>query len=364
MNVLYMSCHEVLEYDELKLLSSLPIGLRSTGAYADPTQHPTLRPALPQLEYNKDHINNSFHFNTDQVKLADETVGDHVLTDELLEWADVVIYMHMPTWVFRSVEILDKYPKVRIIYRSIGQQSPNDETMLRNYKLHFGSRFTIVRYSPNEQHIANYQKSDALIRFYKDPNDFEHWTLPDKSDRFILLSTQAAPERGNFVHIDQALEITEGLPRKIVGPRNESLAPRLEVLNPTYEELTKLYSKAGMLFYTGTVPAPYTLTFVEAIMSGLPVITISGAIWAAEHLGWIRPEVLEVPDLIGTHCMITDIEKDKDYLTRLLYDDDLLKHMSAFNRGLALSHFNSEDLPGQANSHRGIRRQWATLLGL
>ena len=51
MKILYLSCHEVLEFDEISMLSDIGVQVFSIGAYLDPAR-PTgggLRPALPNL---------------------------------------------------------------------------------------------------------------------------------------------------------------------------------------------------------------------------------------------------------------------------------------------------------------------------
>ena len=344
MNVLYISCHAVLEFDELKLLNTIPnLHVRSTGAYADPRQHPALRPALPDLEVSDDHIRNSFLFNT----------GGHKLNDELLNWADVVIFMHMPEWIHESLDDLDRHGDVRVIYRSIGQSAPNVETMLRNYSLHFGSRFSIVRYSPNEQFIKNFQKSDNLIRFYKDPQEFRR-TEPPAASNHILMSTQNGLGRGNFTHTREALEISAGHPRLYVGTNNEDIRDHFDcpIANPDYEELKKVYREARIFLYTGTVPASYTLSFIEALMSGLPIVTISGKMWAKEHLGWISPDVFEAPEIVGPAATIHSIEDGQDLLAALMSRNDIIEEWSQFNRDRALELFAFEP----------IRDQWRQLL--
>lgn len=360
-NVLYISCHEVLEYDELSLISTIKgVNVRSCGAYADPRNHPKMRPCISTLEVNDEHIAHSFEFNSKKYKRENDEEYDHVLTDVLLDWTDTVIFMHKPEWIFNSMEALDKHPDVRVVYRSIGQSAPNVEAMLRNYSLHWPNRFTIVRYSPNEQHISGFQRGGKLIRFYKNPEEYSRWKLSPADQRRIIMSTQAAPERGNFVHFEEALAMSDGLPRTYVGPRNEDIRDNYDncdVVEPEFEELKELYRNASILLYTGTVPACYTLTFVEALMTGMPIVSISGRMWAQEHT-WINGDVLEVPELVGAHATVDSIDEGKAILRQYLNDGNWLAYLSENNRQTALTTFNSE--PNEANE--GIKKQWQELL--
>lgn len=330
MKVLYTSCHESLEYDEILLLSQLPgVEVRSCGAYVDPTQGCSSRPPIDMPKPPNEHIAASYRFN----------VEDHVLNDDLLDWCDCVVFMHMPEWIHKSLDVLDSHSGVPIVYRSIGQSSPSVETMLGNYKRHFGSRFRIVRYSPNEQFISGYAGSDGLIRFYKDSNEFCGWELPDKTERNVVHALQAAKSRGNFGHIEEALRVTEGLPRTLIGPHNEDLADQLCVANPPYEQYKYMWKSAGILFYTGMVPASYTLTFMEAAMTGVPIVSIGGEMWAKEH-GWIDPQVLETPELVSSAFTVRSWEEAHDLIKEMRDNDDLLRGASAFNRAMALEKFD------------------------
>ena len=52
MNVLLLTCHDIAEYDDVRMLTDLEYDVFSIGAYTDPTLSyidiPLMRPALPQ----------------------------------------------------------------------------------------------------------------------------------------------------------------------------------------------------------------------------------------------------------------------------------------------------------------------------
>jgi len=60
--ILYLSCHEILEFDEVSLLHELGHEVFSPGAYVEPANRgdQNLRPSIPGLKYDPD-ILEQFH---------------------------------------------------------------------------------------------------------------------------------------------------------------------------------------------------------------------------------------------------------------------------------------------------------------
>jgi len=344
MNILYISCHEVLEYDELKLLSQIPnVKIRSIGAYADPTTPKPMRPAIPEMEYSRDHM--------DWINAYEP---EHVLNRNFLGWADVIIYMHAPEHIMKSKEVLDNYTG-KIIYRSIGQSSDSVEILLANFKSAWGDRFKIVRYSPNERFHLNYAGSDALIRFYKDSNEYKGWYGAHQNvPSTVLMALQAAPERGTFGKFENLADYTEGLNRVLIGPRNEGYAHRMRVFYPNYEEYKRFLQSCTVLCYGGMIPASYTLTFIEAMLTGMPIVALDKNLWVGEHRVWCPPDVYEVEELIDSECVVHSWESLRPTLDELMTDRVALERISHTNR------LNAEMLFDK----RKIEKQWRTLLGL
>lgn len=319
MNILYLSCHEILEFDELSLLSEIPgVAVRSIGAYADPTTDKAMRPAIPTMQFSEEHM---------------EWIADyepnHILDRRFLDWADVIIYMHLPKHLMQSKEVLDDF-KGPIIYRSIGQSSDSVEILLQRFKDRWGDRFKIIRYSPNEIHHINYAGCDGIIRFYKDSVEYQGWKLPDKPT--VLMALQAAPERGTFGKFEQMADATEDFDRILIGPRNEGYSHRMRTFYPSYKDYKKFLQTTGVLFYGGMIPASYTLTFMEAMMSGMPIVALDKHLWVSEHAGWCNPDVYEVPELIDADCVVHSWQEVPFVLQKLLDDPDRMWRVSHTNR--------------------------------
>jgi glycosyltransferase involved in cell wall biosynthesis len=70
-------------------------------------------------------------------------------------------------------------------------------------------------------------------------------------------------------------EATQGLPRTFAGPHSEKIGG-LGAL--PYDEMRDYLRRIRAYLYTGTQPASYTLGLIEAMMTGVPVVSI-GPSW-------------------------------------------------------------------------------------
>src|SRR3990167_5830908 len=160
MKLCYIGVHEVLEADELRLFTELGIDCFSyQGAFANPAGHISLkRPAIGGMTYYPE--------------LAEEA-NKHAKTKipkEFFDKFDVVMIMHDPDVV---VENWERMKHKKVIWRTIGQSIATVENMVRKMRY---EGMKIVRMSQKEENIVGFVGSDALIRFYKDPEEWSGWT--------------------------------------------------------------------------------------------------------------------------------------------------------------------------------------------
>lgn len=132
----------------------------------------------------------------------------------------------------------------------------------------------IVTYSLKAQRIYDKllgeSRSQAhFIRFGKPYQEFnpDHWT---GEDPVCFVPHNSVHRRGEGCGWPIVSElISRGVPIRLAGKDTEEVGGLGEI---TYEELKSQYKKCRVMFSPGTHPAPYTLTFVEAVCSGTPVI--------------------------------------------------------------------------------------------
>lgn len=331
MKILYLSCHEVLEYSELKLFTELGYECYSLGAYTQPggSEH-RKRPPL-KLPYDP-------HF----IELALQFPKEH-LHAEQVEGIDAVIVMHEPkmlvdNWaLFKTMIAKGK----RIIWRSIGQSIPSVENKLRPMRT---QGLEIVRYSPAEQTIEGNVGTDAVIRFYEDPDIYNGWT---GSHRQVVNFTQSLKQRAEFCGYRAITELMKDLPAKVYGPGNEDLGLLSGgLLN--YDEQLRVYRESRVFLYHGTYPASYTLSFIEAMMTGVPIVAVGGA-WGNTDM-FPNQRTYEIPAIIqdGVNGFVSD---DLQYLRRqielLLRDQQRAKVISTFGRATAIELFGKAKIKAQ-----------------
>jgi len=326
LKILYVSWHSVLEAEELSLFAENGWYYLSLGSYYNPyeVQGTTMRPPPPK-EFN----------------LWDELKGDYsnrdCLTTEQISPFDIIIYMHEPN--SEQPQIVKAWPNIKhkkIIYRSIGQSISLTEKSLAPLRK---EGLLVVRYSPKEETIPNYCGSDALIRFYKDPEEFKDWNGNTKR---VITVGQSMRDRRGSCNYDAFVKATDPFERRLYGPGNENTGLIGRLLS--YEDLKKEYRDNRVYFYTGTQPASYTLNFIEAMMTGVPIVALG-----PKHCNRDYPEqqTYEIPEIIKNFengFWSDDISELQQYIKMLMEDDELAKRISENGRKTAIELFSKEKI--------------------
>lgn len=331
MRIHFVSCHSVLEYDEVKLFTEMGHDVFSNGAYVDPKGHITLpRPGIEGMKFHGDYA-----------ELARTTPRTN-FPSGLIEPFDLFVIMHSPEILFQN------WPRIRhknVIFRSIGQSTPGIEAKLKEL---VDDGLIIVRYSPKERNIPNYAGETAMIRFYKDPNEYGEWN--GRKERVINF-TQSLKGRRDFCHYDDIMNMTEGFDRLIYGTGNEDLG----ILNGgevPYELQKQILRDNRVYAYGGTWPASYTLSLMEAMMTGIPVVAIGKNLAQVDKFE--KFDFYEVHEIIRDTVdgfVSDDMEYLKESIDKLLKDDVLAKKISENSRSRAIDLFGKNV----------IRNQWEEL---
>jgi hypothetical protein len=178
------------------------------------------------------------------------------IPDDIIDWADVIICHHYEhTWLVPQWE---RIRHKRVIWRTVGQSVEGNEAMMTPLRK---QGLEIVRYSPKERNIPNYAGEDALIRFYKDPEEWGGWV---GTDARVINITQHLRQREPYTNWGFWEQATQGLPRMALGPGSEAIGGSGEL---TYDEMRTWLQTARCYLYTGTQPASYTLGLIEALMT-------------------------------------------------------------------------------------------------
>ena len=335
MKILFLSCHSVLEFDEVKLFHELGLDVFSPGAYVEPDNPGdiSLRPPIPDLVYDEKDLE-MFH------ALGKPGINNkELLTKEFVDRFDVVMIMHIPLWITKNWNaIKDKI----VIWRTIGQSTLNVEAILAPYRK---KGLKIIRYSEAERTLPNYIGEDAVIRFYKDPDELKDW---NGNTEQIINITQSMPLRRAACNYDMFLKATEGFPRKLFGTHNEA-AGGINGGILTYEQLKQELRNNRAYFYTGTHPASYTLNFIEAFMTGIPIVAL-GQDHGNMPLRSDCANLYEIPNIINNRnsgFYSDNVHELRDFIQILINDKNYAKTISQNGRKRAMELFGKEKIKEQ-----------------
>lgn len=345
-NILYLSAHSILEYDEIKLFSELGHNVISLGAYVEPGNvgDSSMRPALAGMDWSHE-LRHAYHQMCKDLNGQDSK--DH-LTAEFLQHFDVVVVMHIPRWISNNWHVFEPFIQRggRVIWRTIGQSIENIEDKVRPYR-HQGLQ--IVRYSPMERNIPGYIGEDALIRFYKDPDEYGPWVGDNNR---VVTFAQSMQGRGPACNFELFEEVTRSFPRHLFGPGNEGLPWSSGKVS--YDQLKLEMRVNRVYFYTGTHPASYTLNFIEALMSGMPMVCIGpqhgNASYFPGHTLYEIPHIIES----GVNGFISDDRRELAAYVKMMLENHLhAKLISANARKTAVKLFGKD----------AVKQDWKAFLG-
>jgi glycosyltransferase involved in cell wall biosynthesis len=329
-NIVLLGAHGILEYDDVQLWTSLGYDVFSIGSYSNPSAPVEgLRPALPDVPYHPDleyacHKKRMEHEKDGETLPNGRPVVDWAKADlpqEVLDWADVVIVAAFEhTWLQPQWNRLRDSGK-RIVWRTIGQSGPLNESLMLTP---FTEGLEIVRYSPRERNLTPFAGETHMIRFYKDPEEWSGWT---GEDTVVINVTQNLYQRHpatNWEYWDMA---TADLPNIPIGAGSEVIGG---VGIVPFESMKNLLRSSRAYCYTGTQPASYTLGFIEAMMTGIPIVSITKE--------WMQmPPIFEADELCG-FAFLDPVDAAK-LLSVWINDEQAAKEVSEYQRSVAIDTF-------------------------
>lgn len=328
MNILLLLDHSIAEHDDLRMLTDLGYDVFSIGAYTTPANPgDDLRPPLrakahPELA----------------ALVSDQLEAKRHLPDELIEWADTIIVHH-----YLDERVAAQWPRIRhkrVVWRTCGQSDPRLEGVMGPLR---SDGLQIVRYSPAEQRYfepRTWAGQDALIRFGKYPADYPEW---NGFEARVANVTQDMRQRGDWVGLTFYLQATQGLRAEPAGKGSEQLPGGLGKLD--YGYMLGYLAQSRAYLYTGTIPASYTLGLIEAMLVGVPIVSIGPDAWMGPG------ELLEAHELVGLWSDMPDVAGR--HLRDLLHDGAYAAATGERQRAKALELFDVKQ----------VGQQWRTFLG-
>ena len=112
---------------------------------------------------------------------------------------------------------------------------------------------------------------------------------------------------------------------------------------------------ARVYIYTGTQPASYTLNFIEALMTGVPIVAIGPM--HANSLEIVKGDVYAIPDIvnIGVNGFWSDdLDQCREWVKFLLNDKRAASRIGHMGRQSAIDLFGKEV----------VKSKWKDFLGI
>ena len=294
--ILYVSVHEALEYDDLRILHAAGYDVFSVGAFSDPAAQGRLRSPEPYFARPDD-------FEAMRAGGVTTVDGKRRLSRSFVDRFDIVLVNHDPKVIIENRHALENVPVIR---RTLGQTSLAHEQSLAPYK----ALFKTVRYSPREDR-PGFLPADAVIYFGKFPDQYQTYRGGD----YLLTFANDTTKRPLRPKATDYATIVADLPARLHGFGNETVANALGVCAPG--EQAALYANCRAYVYVHSTNAAYTLNFMEALLTGCPVLAPSARFIDADRPNprW-APQMYEIESLLseGAGLIYDSVEEARDLL--------------------------------------------------
>lgn len=337
MKILYVSIHQALEYDELRMFRDAGHEVFSLGSQLTEPAFHGLRPPLDlgpfgaTMKARFDELGGRYAFDAPPL--------DMVIPEAFVDLFDVCIVMHDVGILHRHWHALSRIP---VVWRSIGVDLVGAEWAMQSYR---ARGCYVVRYSPAELAMPHAVGTDAVIRFPKKIADFKPWTGTEAAIFKVYADFRnRLPAEHDFVE-----RLAAGRRFLLGGGRNEDSVGSVGILS--YERLLEMLRSCRVYFYGAGPPAPYTLNFIEAWLAGIPVVALRPeAIYGAQDSRYAEIHRLIAHGRDG--FLVSTLEEAAAICDRLLADRDYAARIGARGAAKAAQLFRDDV----------IARQWNRLL--
>jgi glycosyltransferase involved in cell wall biosynthesis len=272
MRIFIHSCHAVLEYDQARMFMEMGhevMGIFDVGS----RQRPKI-PGVTDVDFGA-----NFH---DTQKFEPTPA----FIDKLAQEADVII-----------VHQMEKFPDKLAAYAESGL--PSILTAFGQGTIDQQSQVMDVLENYLHAHVVAYSRKDYCaframdpegkvserihrIPFGKPAGEYGPWVGWDAASKYCLVVGNDLPNRGDACGwgIVQQL-MARGLPFVLAGRSSDTVHEGCGEVD--FEELKEMYRTCCVALNLGTVPAPYTLSLVEELAAGMPVIVFDNRCGIAEE---------------------------------------------------------------------------------
>jgi hypothetical protein len=323
--LLYLSTHETLEFDELRIFTDLGFDCFSIGYWMNPHAPATkIRPAIPNMVVHQDLID-KFKVDYPDYKLpkAEFNTGDIRLNKDFLDNFDVIVNC----WYSNNLKACLNNCDKPVVHRTIDMMNTKIEEHLIH--LYVRSRpFYLIRMNEVELTKNKTLGVQAIIKQCVEQDKFYGW---HGNEAKIFTNIKGAKKRPD-ISFDLYDFTTQGHNRILVGSDNDGIAWAKQGVSQ--EELLSTMQACRVNYVQPRIGAAMIYSFVEAMMVGCPVVTYgtkyNGSYWQAGKF---------IKNGINGYC-VNSHDEAFTYIDRLMKDKPRAEAMSREARKTALAHFD------------------------
>lgn len=327
MKILYLACHETLENNDISAIRMAGLDVFTTGYFINNISvNPLFSKHLDTV--NNMELKNSFDFYHPELKNG--TLGSFKINSEWIKNFDCIINCGPYDTFYMNKDIFNgKF----LIERSIGLSSEADEIRFKELCLN------IIRISPKERLIPGYAGELTVIR---PPIDSTYFNGYNGNYPNILTIKAHMKRRAYEAMYSEYIEITDEFKRSrlLAGIENGDIPFALK--NLTNDELQTQRQNNRLYLSMPTRTAPLSYSFIEAMMTGMPVVTVGPLLanypWF-EHSDFIENEI--------NGFYSNSIDQIKYYIKSLLNDQKLSIEVGKKGRDFVSQYFDISSISTQ-----------------
>ena len=319
-SILYISIHEILEYDDLCMLTSAGHRVFSMGRFLSPQDESSYLFRRPKPAF----------FDYEFISVWQE----HQFSAEFVSLFDIVIVNHNLDWLNSNLSF---FKRQLVIYRTIGQSLDDLEIRISD----LDPRVKVVRYSDLEAPPKRHWRTDAIIYFSKQFDDSVSW----KGGGLPLTFHNDFPARSftNVPDIETYQQMISETNADLFGRNNEIIDQSRGLADP--DAMPGLLSTCSCYVYIWTLPTSYTLSILEAIVAGAPVIAPSQDLIRRlmKERDWgFDADRYEIASLLQGHHMLVynDYIEAKNIISSASANRDEYKNVAGGTRDAARDKFD------------------------
>lgn len=344
MKLLYIgSWHTTQTWDDLTLFTELGIDWFDTGIYRDP-QNPIYNSQYLIRGPIDKEVNKSLLMEFLSINQTDRYFSFPNLTLDFLNKFDLILYNYCSPFP-QGIQTLVEFVKNRkpIIFRTYGHQPKYIEEALRVYKKNY--KLYLVRNSPMEKNLPNYAGEDYIIRGYINENLYTNWRGEVNTVLTFSNDFNARLNHPNYEAYRIYLNLIRNkLPTELYGMNNSVTKNSRAV---SWGEQIELFQTRSCYFNLNSPPASLTYSFAEALMTGIPVVSVGVKLGSTPNS---TIETYEIPYIIEngkTGFYSDDPDELIEYIKLIMADKNLAKNISDNGRKKALDLFSKQKISTQ-----------------